>query len=423
MFTRNEIERTFLLHRPEVIRTISLPIQRLAALPSIVTSLLNLVRFELYGITWHFNLDPAIEFVQQHTKLHGTIRELKVAGPNDVEARQLKKPKLHGIIQAIKHPRVIDLSRYKEAVRDLNSFQIQNVDRLEQLLFNIEYIPPSRPPPTPKLESSATVLAAPSPQVQNGAPLGQEDHTLDLIRECSSLTTLHIGVQSPTAFSWAVNCYDSNPSSMLLRPKVLHISSAGASTAKRIVEDCVYAFRNSLEDLKGVALSLSRASSSPSIKIASFGWSWPLHQLSVLSLQGELATWFDLESLRFCPKLTEFKLRLQPNPPAKADFLEKVFLAPHLKVFSLTGLWIVTDSVMDSLGDGLAKLQSLVIIGCDCQSVTGDGLKRALSKMKTLERAQLDLGEKMEVVLERYRGERPGLEIRGATHDILGRRD
>lgn len=404
MFTRNEIERTLLLHSPESIRTLSLPIQRLPAFPSIILHLSSLIRFELYGVSWDFNLDPAIEFLRQHARQHGTIRELKMAGPNDTRA--LKKPKVHEILQAIEFPRIIDLSRYREAVMDINSYQIQNIDRLEQLLFNIEYVPLPQQP-TATSEESETVPIVPTVPEQ----------TLDLIKKCTGLTVLHIGVQDPTAFSWAVNWFDHGP--MPLKPKVLHLSSARPSTAKQVVEDCVYGFRDSLEYLRGISIGLSPASASASSRLSSFGWSWPLHRLSVLSLRGELATWFNMESLRFCPRLTEFRLRLHPHPPTRTDFLEKIHLAPELKVFVLTGLWIVSDSTMNMLGSGLPKLQSLVMVGCECTTLTANGLKQGLDRMKALRRAQLDLGVKLKAAIEEYRVDRPGLEIRGVAHDNI----
>jgi hypothetical protein len=438
MFTRNEIERTFLFHRPETIRTISLPIQRLTAFPSIELHLAGLVRFELLGISWKFDLGPAIEFVRQHTRLYGTIRELKMAGPNDV--RVMQKPKLHEIIQAIKHPRVLDLSRYREAIVDLNSFKIQNVDRLEELYFDTEYTKRLAPAPpafpategfatTPVVVAAASAAPMPPPIQQEEKAKEKEEKKMEeggefaLIQECLSLTTLQTVVQTSTAFSWAVKSYDCGPASMHLRPKVLFLSASRVSTAQQAVEDCVYAFRDSLEDLKGVSLVLSPVTISTSMSPPSFGWSWPLTRLSVLSLQGELATRFDMESLRFCPRLIEFRLRLHPHPPTRADFLEKISLAPELKVFSLNGLWIVTDSVMGHLGDGLPKLQSLAMTGCECSALTSSGLKQGLNKMKALKHATLDLGEKWEAVIdEEYRVERPGLEIRGATtHDNIVR--
>ncbi|KAF9110826.1 hypothetical protein BGX27_005839 [Mortierella sp. AM989] len=417
-FTRNEIERAFLLHRPDLIKTISLPIQRLAAFQSIGSKLSSLVRFELYGISWHFNLDPAIEFVQQHSKLFGTIRELKMAGPNDVKVMQ--KPKIHGIMKAIKYPKLIDLSRYKEAARDLNSFEIQNVQSLEQLLFDLEFIPkpqssmPNTIAITPT-QTSKTLTAASQSQIQDGTLPVQDDHTLGLIRQCTNLTTLHIGVQSPTGFAWAVDHYNSDPSS-LQRFKILHLSSDQTAAVKQVLEDCVYAFRDSLEDLKGVSLKLSPMTPSPSKMEATFGWSRPLNRLSVLSLKGELAVWFDLESLRFCPKLSELHLNLLPYSPPQIEYLEKIAIATQLTVLSLTGRWILTDRVMVKLGEGLQKLKRLDMGGCEYNtaahpSLTPQGLTSGLDKMKELRRIEADLGLQIETVFRTYRASRPGLEI------------
>ncbi|KAG0365687.1 hypothetical protein BGZ54_006305 [Gamsiella multidivaricata] len=422
MFTRNEIERKLLLHRPECIRTISLPIQRLVAFQSIGSKLSGLVRFELYGISWHFNLDPAIEFLQEHSRLFGTIRELKMAGPNDV--RVMQKPTLHKIIKLIKHPKVIDLSRYKEATRDLNTFEFQDISSLEQLLFDLDFVPAPQSPAPAHQNTDATqtqtlsfvgTTAAP-PRISDAGLVTQNDRALDLIRRCANLRTLHIGVQNSTAFSWAVDRYNADPSS-LQSIKVLHLSSHRPTTAKQLVQDCAYAFRDSLEDLKGVALKLSAVVPSPSETW--FGWSWTLGRLTTLSLKGELAVWFDMESLAYCPKLTELNLTLHPYSPPRVDHLEKVVMAPHLKVLSLVGRWILTDRVMDKLGGGLEQLQRLVVDKCDSDALTVDGFIRGLDKMRALRVVEIELGERTEEVIRECRATQTGLGIHVRLNDLL----
>jgi hypothetical protein len=388
MFTRNEIERTLLLHQPERIRTISLPIQRLAGFESVGPFLSSLVRFELFGISWHFNLEPAIEFVQEHSRLFGTIRELKLAGPNDV--RLLQKPSLHKIIKAIRNPRVIDLSRYKEATKDLNSYEIQSVDTLEQLLFDLDFIPPQC----------------------------RHAYEQELIRMCPRLTTLQIGIQSPTAFKWAVTRYDACPTTMQ-QLSTIHLSSNNSMTVKQAVEDSVYAFRDSLEDLKGVALRLSPIDSALFEAPPLLGWTWPLHRLTVLSLRGELAAWFDMNSLKYCPKLTEFNLTLYPYSPVKVEYLEQIVLAPQLRVLSLVGRWILTDRLMSILGGGLTKLKSLTMEGCECDDLTDKGLVEGLDKMQTLMSIGIELGQRVEYLMREYRISRPSLSICMRSDDAL----
>ncbi|KAF9164741.1 hypothetical protein BGX20_000838 [Mortierella sp. AD010] len=421
MFTRNEIERKFLLHRPDLIKTISLPIQRLAAFQSIGPLLSSLVRFELYGISWHFNLGPAIEFLQQHSRLFGTIRELKMAGPNDVKVMQ--KPKIHQIMKAIRNPKLIDLSRYKEATRDLNSYEIQNLSSLEQLLFDLDFVPlpqssvhtQSNVVSDPTQSSMVTAAPQPPTEIQAGAPLAQSDNTLSLIRQCPNLTTLQIGVQSPTGFAWAVDRYDNDPTS-LQQFKVLRLSSNRAVTVKQALEDCVYAFRNSLEDLTGISLKLSPVVPSLSKMETTFGWSWPLNRLSVLSLKGELAVWFDLESLKFCPRLTELYLNLLPYSPSTVEHLEKIAIASQLSVLSLMGRWILTDKALGMFGESLQKLKSLTLENCECNvamrpTLTAYGLTNGLDKMKELKRLEVDLDRQVEAAMREYRESRPGLDI------------
>ncbi|KAF9290637.1 hypothetical protein BGZ68_006491 [Mortierella alpina] len=418
MFARNEIERTMLQHRPELVRTLSLPVQRLPAFLSIGPKLSSLERLELYGVSWHYDLDPAIEFLQEHTRLFGTIREFKIAGPNDVRA--LRKPRLHRILKAIKYPKVIDLSRYREATRDLNSFELQNAHGLEQLLFDLDFGAGSGPTAVhaaaveaaerassvePVMTTGLTAL------VQNGTSF--KDQTLGLIRQCAKLSTLQLGVQTSTAFSWAVDRYNSDPLS-LQQLKVLHLSSPRTETIKQVLDDCLYAFRDSLEDVKGIALKLS-----PVPSPIPFGWTWPLQRLSVLSLQGELAVWFDLESLRFCPRLTELCLVLYPYSPPAADHLDKLVLAPGLTTLSLMGRWIVTDTTIKHIGERLHKLKRLVLEGCQVDTLTGDGMIAGLNKMHTLTKAEIALGAGIEAALKEYRLKRPSLEVAMRSDDLL----
>lgn len=412
MFTRNEIERTLLLHHPGRIKTISLPIQRLAAFESVGPHLSSLVRFELFGISWHFNLDPAIEFLQQHSRLFGTIRELKLAGPNDV--RLLQKPSLHSIMKAIKNPKVIDLSRYKEATKDLNSYEFQNRDCLEQLLFDLDFVP--LPLPSPSSPSPLNPTLATSFFLREPHHVQDLNHSVDLIRTCPRLTTLQIGVQSPTAFKWAVARYDAYPSTMQ-QLTTLHLSSNKTSTVKIALEDCVYAFRDTLEDLKGVALRLSPVDPALSENPSFFGWTWPLNRLTILSLRGELAGWFDMNSLKLCPKLTEFYLTLYPYSPVKVDYLENIVLAPHLKVLSLVGRWILTDHLLSILGDGLPQLKALTVDGCENDELTGEGLFRGLDKMKALRTVEMELGQRVEGLMREYRVAQPELCIRMRSDD------
>ncbi|KAF9990699.1 hypothetical protein BGZ75_000085 [Mortierella antarctica] len=419
MFARNEIERTMLQHRPELVRTLSLPIQRLQAFLSIGPKLSSLERLELYGVSWDYDLDPAIEFLQEHTRLFGTIREFKIAGPNDVRA--LQKPRLHRILKAIKYPKVIDLSKYREATRDLNSFELQNAHGLEQLLFDLDYGAGSGPTavyaaaveaadsislPSPAMATSVSAL------VQNDLSV-KDQTTLGLIQQCAKLSTLQLGVQTSTAFSWAVDRYNFDPLS-LPQLKILHLSSPRTETIKQVLDDCLYAFRDSLEDVKGIALKLS-----PVPSPIPFGWTWPLQRLSVLSLQGELAVWFDLESLKFCPRLTELCLMLYPYSPPQADHLDKLVLAPGLTTLSLMGRWIVTDTTMQHIGEKLDKLKRLILEGCQTDTLTGNGMVTGLDKMQTLTKVEIALGVGIEAALKEYRLKRPSLEIAMRSDDLL----
>jgi hypothetical protein len=197
----------------------------------------------------------------------------------------------------------------------------------------------------------------------------------------------------------------------------LHLSSNKTSTVKMALEDCVYAFRDTLEDLKGVALRLSPVDPALSENPPFFGWTWPLHRLSVLSLRGELAGWFDMNSLRFCPRLTELHLTLYPYSPVKVDYLENVVLAPRLRVLSLVGRWILTDRLLGTLGDGLPQLKTLTVDGCENDELTGKGLFGGLDKMKALKTVEVELGQRVGGLMREYRVARPDLCIRMRSDD------
>ncbi|KAG0022267.1 hypothetical protein BGZ81_008609 [Podila clonocystis] len=426
MFTRNQIEKRFLLHQPDQIKTVSLPIQRFTAFKPIVAQLCGLVRFELLGVSWHFDLTPAIDFVHQHSDMYGTIRELKMAGPNDV--RTLQKPTLNKMVKAVRHPRELDLSRYKEATKDLNSYEFQNVIGVETLLFSLDYIPPlsatpstlqpNFPPPGPGVAAVNSLNPHQGGLIlldsHTGRTLEEQHNSLRVLQACAGLKHLQIGINNANAFSWALDMFNADPDSVV-PIQVLHISSNTTTIIKRALEDCLRAFQHTLCDLKGIALKLSAA---PLLN-PSFGWDWPLCHLTTLSLKGELAVWFDMRSLEFCPKLQELNLTLHPFSPPDPDHLLKIVLAPHLKTLSLVGRWPMTDSVIAHFGAGLLRLENVVLDRCQCDDLSVDGLLQGLDQMTQLKTLQVALEECFEGALKQYGLSRPDLKISGDGETVV----
>ncbi|KAG0047120.1 hypothetical protein BGZ83_007756 [Gryganskiella cystojenkinii] len=420
-FTRNEIERSFLLHRPDLIKTLSIPIPRLSIVASLGSSkFARLYRFELYGVSWYCDLDQAVEFLELHGEQFGTIKELKIAGPNDV--RQLQKPSLAPIVRTIRHPKVLDLSRYKEATRDLNLFEIQNLSGLEKLLFDLDYVPPpppeSVPAPTTTAATVVPSMVAPAPtlssmtklmtnfQLRSPSPTDaqpyvsqdnddqdeDDNHTLAKIRQCKSLTHLQMGIQSADAFAWAVK-WSSSPKQKRLPPlKVLNLSSNKTEILKTALEDGLLAFQDTLESVKAVAIKLYMVME-PSSLPPTFGWSWNLNRLKSLSLRGEIAAWFELESLRYCPALQDLNLTLHPYTPPRPDHLDKVSrLAPQLSSLAIVGRWFLSDAFLMQLSLGLPKLTRFCLDGCQADDLTTDGLTNGLETMTALDELEIDLG-------------------------------
>ncbi|KAG0346274.1 hypothetical protein BG004_002027 [Podila humilis] len=399
IYTRNEIEKSFLLHQPHHrVKTVSMPIQRFPAFQSTLDRLCGLVRLELMGISWAFDLNSLIEFLRNHSNLYGTIRELKMVGPNDVRA--VKKTPLHGVVRSVPHLRELDLSRYKEATKDLNDYEFQNIANVEKLLFNLEYIPP--------VTDSSLVKDRQEWSSGEKSLCDCGDDSLHGIQNCTGLKHLEIGINSSTAFRWALDRFNAN-SEKLPPLQTLHLSANSTSILKSVMEDCLRAFQHTLTDLKGVSMKLSAVPWTN----AYFGWDWPLSNLTTLCLRGELAVWFDMKSLASCPRLQDLSLTLHPFSPPSVDHLSDIVLAPQLRSLSLTGRWFMSDDMITRLSGGLKNLHRFVLDRCQCDNLTIEGLLQGLDRMEHLTAFAVSLHDEYEDALVQYAASRPELAFGG----------
>ncbi|KAF9428466.1 hypothetical protein BGZ94_002299 [Podila epigama] len=404
-FTRNEIEKRFLLYRPALVRAVSIPIQRFAAFCTTLDHLSGLVRLELLGISWEFDLSMVISFIDQHYDRYNSLREFKLTGPND--ARVIQKPALHDMVKAFRCPREIDLSRYKEASRDLNTFELQNVSGIRKLLFSLDYVPPI----TATTTSTVATTTAMSTRGQPDVP--HEDCCLEAIKALTSLEHLQIGINSGNAFVWALERSRSASDWSLPPLETLHISANSTAVAMQALADGLRAFQHTLRDVTAISLKLSPAAQTSSLlPNPSFGWYWPLKNLTTLHLKGELAVWFDMRSLEFCPRLQDLELTLYPFSPPDPEHVARVVIAPGLKRLCLVGRWNISDNVLARLGEGLPLLRRLVLHRCQCDGLTAGGLQTGLNRMLRLQVVEAALEEpNLELALHEYREKRPTLKI------------
>jgi len=181
--------------------------------------------------------------------------------------------------------------------------------------------------------------------------------------------------------------------------KMLNLSSNKTPILKTALEDALLAFQHTLESVKAVAIKLY-AVMEPSVLPPSFGWSWPLPRLKSLSVRGEIAAWFEFESLRYCPLLTELNLTLHPYTPPKLDHLNGLVLAPNLTSLALAGRWAISDDQLKSLAQGLPKLTRLCLDGCQTDELTTNGLCTGLERMLVLDELEMDLGNALDAAIK-----------------------
>ncbi|KAG0303861.1 hypothetical protein BGZ98_006200 [Dissophora globulifera] len=156
------------------------------------------------------------------------------------------------------------------------------------------------------------------------------------------------------------------------------------------LRDALDAFRDSLEHLKAQSLALMMTTV-PVLNFMTLTWSWPMTRLTVLDLEGEVASAFDLSALRHCPELTTLRLSLPPymysSSEDEALFVEmaarmsQICLATRLLDLELQGKWPVSDTVLAMMAAQMRRLTRLWIVSClgytiEGVEIVGSGLER-----------------------------------------------
>ncbi|KAF9986769.1 hypothetical protein BGZ75_001438 [Mortierella antarctica] len=168
---RNTVERALLLHHPEGIVSLTIPITRIHLFLEAVPRLVRLKRIELHDIKLEFRAEDAIEFVKRHdqvtsghhsrqghrgsiTRGYGptaqgamesgtpddihrhslvSLTEVSIGGPGDYGI--IQKPDLYRILQAMSQPKLIDMTGWRGAVLDLAQVPVHS---LETLLMRLD---------------------------------------------------------------------------------------------------------------------------------------------------------------------------------------------------------------------------------------------------------------------------------------------
>jgi len=139
------IERAFLMHHPERIQSLSIPVTRVGSILGAVGQLRRLRRVEFYDIKFDFDSKEAVELLKRHQHPgediaaddgHGMMTPSSKVLPSTTELTEIKiggtgdcgvigKTDLYRILQSMHRPVVIDLTGWRGAVMDITQIPVQ----------------------------------------------------------------------------------------------------------------------------------------------------------------------------------------------------------------------------------------------------------------------------------------------------------
>ncbi|KAF9206994.1 hypothetical protein BGZ49_001412 [Haplosporangium sp. Z 27] len=432
---QNEVTASLIRYRPMDIKVIGQPIARASmVLVPQIEFLRNLVRLELLEIPYGCKIEPMLEFIRVHDNMHSTLREIKIKGSEDLN-RNLEPThtQLVRLIQAMQTPQVVDARNWREAIlvllqiptECLRSLQLGMVDMppiniavaeyLEQCVYLEELRMPVR-------EESLFAWA-----VQKRCQM-QKDRNGNISRPrppqtFSSMTTIPSALGSTSAMSASMvssTLADSSSSPLLLkspwhlrhhsfsgwgdldeRQELARIKSLELSGEDNclipVLRDAADAFRDSLEILKAQSLAIAMTLD-PVQTSMTLSWNWRLSRLSVLDLEGEVASAFDFSALRFCPVLATLRLSLPPYMYSSSEDDDKLegmksrmsqlCLATKLLDLELRYKWPVSDELLGMISKHVRRLTNLYIVSCFGYTLAG--IQVLIERMERLESLSID---------------------------------
>ncbi|KAF9317447.1 hypothetical protein BG003_000768 [Podila horticola] len=432
--TRSKIERDLLQHSPQRIKTLCISAPRFHTIlhtlqdesssvpvslscqwntPRISGKLSRLSRLELFDVHFDFDLEAVIDFLRTHDEIYGTIREIKVGGPDDLG--RSTPPGLIRILQCLKRVKVLDMTDWREAIKYLDMIPTKHLETL--LLGNVRMT----------TLNSGVSTAGNEAEQQVAVTEDQEDPQIRTLKSCRRLKELRMPVLIDNLFEWAVQdrkrrqrlagqwVYGPEP----VHIQVVHLSGSNTGPLVSTLVDVADAFRDSLQTLQSTSWSDMAETLSCCQPLT---WNWCLPQLQVLDLQGEIACRFKIQALEHCPELRVLRLSLPhsvlPSPSTGTrgrtdnDSLEEdgrapmeyecsgqqytsladIFtsrslgarrsILPKLQELSIAGDWGLDDSSFLGMAEAVPTLTRLSLLRCE--GLSAAGLVRAIPCFRVL---------------------------------------
>ncbi|KAG0079299.1 hypothetical protein BGZ92_001117 [Podila epicladia] len=395
---QTEIAHSLIEYHPRDIRVLGQPIARTPILLQSIKHLHNLVRLELSEIVFGCKVEPILEFIRVHDAMHNTLREIKIKSPEEGTLHyEPSHTHLVRIVQAMRNPQVVDARHWREAIMVLDEIP---VDCLKTLLLGLAEMPPHKIATSeflaqcvflenvrmPVRDSQlfrwavATRRRTTTGAAGGGSGAGSGSRHLPYYAApfVSAPSMAYLGPLSPWVHSytdWLTGEEHFEPA----RLKSVELCGEDLALIPAL-KDAADAFRDSLEQIKGISLTMSLSRVTVNI-MNTLSWSWPMEQLSVIDLEGEVALAFDLAVLQFCPRLTTLRLSLPPYLFSTSEDdrvlqelkarLPQVLLARHLLDLELYGKWPLSDALVVEIGRTMPRLRRLYIGYCLGYSLEG----------------------------------------------------
>ncbi|KAI7817472.1 hypothetical protein BC939DRAFT_465741 [Gamsiella multidivaricata] len=450
---QNDVAMSLVEYRPEDIKVIGQPIARAPlVLVPLLQRLRNLVRLELSEIPYGCKLEPILEFIRVHDATHHTLKEIKIKGSEDLNRHLIPThSQLVRLIQAMQTPQVVDARHWREAILVLDQIP---VDCLRTLLLGMADIPPnnisvvdylslctcleelrmpirdeklfawaveerqkmgldrngsalprsrSLPPP---LITTTTTITATSNMTSDSVYLAPSHHPTSgitgrsspfLMPSSASATSSSISLLSPSPWQLRHHYHPEwhafEQQHGLARLKSIELCGEDRCLIPAL-SDATDAFRDSLECLKAQSLAILMTTA-PILNFMPLTWSWPLPRLTILDLEGEVASAFDFAALRYCPALLTLRLSLPPYMYSTSEDghilvemtarMSQICLATNLLDLELQGKWPVSDELLGMMARQMRRLTKIYIVSCSEYTTEGvQVLVRELKHLKSL---------------------------------------
>ncbi|KAF9430391.1 60S acidic ribosomal protein P2 [Podila epigama] len=315
------------LSLPSSASSTSLPCRQARNSGMMSTRLSHLCRLELLDIHYKFDVEAIVDFLCTHERVYGTLREIKIGGPDDMGRSSL--PGLIRILQSVQAIRVLDMTHWREAIKYLDMIPTRSLETL--LLGNVRMttlnsstssngdgsgndhgVLLEQPQPQSNIQHQSQVQEQDQEQQEQQQ---QEDPQIQTLKKCRRLKELRMPVLVDGLFEWAVEernqrrrgqrYWGEFPEPMELES--VHLSGSNTGPLVPTLVHVVDAFRDTLQTLQSMSWS-DMAETLPNDQ--SLSWHWRLPRLQVLDLQGEIAFRFKTQALEHCPELRVLRLSL-----------------------------------------------------------------------------------------------------------------